>query len=233
LLLSRSASAVLAGHRFGRRRFTSVMALIGLAFACIVPRVDASDRSPGQLVQVNSEHLMQVLAERRTEFQSDPEALHRFVRGEFSQSFDRVYAARLVLGDSNHTTSDADVQAFADALVDDLMARYGSSLLKIHPGVIVKVVSEMPLREGNIIKVITLVDRANGAQLSVDYLFHQHAGQWQAFDVIVEGISFVQTFRVVFADVLRSKPLPEVTLDLRAGKILVAAPATDRAIRKP
>jgi phospholipid transport system substrate-binding protein len=227
---------VSAGLRFEYRRFMSVVALmilsmIGLAFACIAPRADASsDQAPGQLVQVNSEHMLHALEQRRTEFQSHPEALHRFIRAEFSQSFDRVYAARLVLGDSNRTASDADVQAFADALVDHLMARYGSSLLKIHPGLRVKVVSEVPLREGSIVKVVTLVDRSNGAQISVDYLFHQHAGQWQVFDVIVEGISFVQTFRIVFADVLLSKPLPAVTEDLRAGKILVGPTAIDHPL---
>jgi len=162
-----------------------LLSITALAFAGIAARADAADQAPGQLVQVDSEHMLHTLEQRRAEFQSHPEALHRFIRGEFSQSFDRVYAARLVLGDSNRTTSDADVQAFADALVDHLMARYGSSLLKIHPGLRVKVVSEVPLREGSIVKVATLVDRTNGAQLSVDYLFHQHVGQWKVFDVIV------------------------------------------------
>lgn len=207
-----------------------ILSIMGLAFACIAPRADASGQAPGQLVQANSEHMLHTLEERRAEFQSHPEALHRFIRGEFSQSFDRVYAARLVLGDSNRKTSDADVQAFADALVDHLMARYGSSLLKIHPGVRVKVVSEVPLREGSIVKVVTLVDRANGAQLSVDYLFHKNASQWQVFDVIVEGISFVQTFRSVFADVLRSKSLPAITEDLRAGRILAGSTAIDHPL---
>jgi phospholipid transport system substrate-binding protein len=207
-----------------------LLALIGLALACIAPRADAHDQTPGQLVKSNSEHVMRTLEERRKEFQSHPEALHRFIRGEFSQSFDRVYAARLVLGDSNRASSDADVQAFADALVDHLMARYGNSLLKIHPGLRVRVVSEVPLREGSIVKVTTLVDRTNGAQISIDYLFHKNEGQWQVFDVIVEGISFVQTFRIVFADVLRSKSLPAITEDLHAGKILVGSTAIDHPL---
>jgi len=229
LLLSRCVSAIDHGA-IEHRRFMVLVALIGLVLASFAPRADAFGQAPGQLVQVNSEHVLHALEQRRAEFQSHPEALHRFVQGEFSQSFDRVYAARLVLGDSNHATSDADVQAFADALVDHLMARYGSSLLKIHPGLHVKVLSEMPLRAGSIVKVLTMVDRTNGARISVDYLFHQHAGQWQVFDVIVEGISFVQTFRSVFADVLRSKSLPAITEDLREGKILVGSTAIDHPL---
>jgi phospholipid transport system substrate-binding protein len=210
-----------------------VFALIVLSLACSALAVSASTPSPGQLVQVNSERMMQALNDRRAEFQSHPEALHRFIQTEFSQSFDRVYAARLVMGDSPRKASDADLQAFADALSDHLLARYGSSLLKIHTGLGVKVVSEVALREGTIVKVRSLVDRTNGVPMQVDYLVHRHAGQWQVFDVIVEGISFVQTFRYVFADVVRSKPLAEVTADLRAGKILTGAVATDQVLHKP
>ena len=207
-----------------------VLAFVGMACAGVVPWAEASSGEPGRIVQVNSAHMMHALEERRAEFQSHPEALQRFIRGEFSQSFDRVYAARLVLGDSEAAASDADVQGFADALVDHLMTRYGSSLLKIHPGVSVRVVSEIPLRGGSIVKVVTRVDRSNGNVLSVDYLFHQHAGQWQLFDVIVEGISFVQTFRVVFADVLRTKPLPAITSDLRDGRIMVGSSPLDHPL---
>jgi phospholipid transport system substrate-binding protein len=230
LSLSRFARSVVAGRRFGLRCLVIVMTLAGLVLVCIAPPAGATSQTPGQLVQANSEHVMHVLEERRVEFESHPDALHRFIREEFSQSFDRLYAARLVLGDSSRTASDADVQAFADALVDHLMARYGSSLLKIHPGLRVRVVSELPLREGSIVKVLTRIDRSNGGQVSVDYLLHQNAGRWQVFDVIVEGISFVQTFRSVFADVLRSKPLPAITGDLRAGKILVGSTAIDHPL---
>jgi phospholipid transport system substrate-binding protein len=112
------------------------------------------------------------------------------------------------------------------------MDRYGSSLLKIRVGMGVHVVSEAALRGGTIVKVRSLVDRQNGAPLQVDYLLHQNDGEWQVFDVIVEGISFVQTFRSVFGEVLHTKSVADVTSDLRSGRIAPAATPIERAIHK-
>lgn len=204
-----------------RRRFLAAFALFGLALALIAPRVQAAVQTPGQMVLDNSQRVIRTLSARRAEFQANPEALHSFIRSEFTTMFDRVYSARLVLGRNGRSASDAEVRTFADALAENLMKRYGNSLLEVDPGLNVKLVSDTPLRNGTIVKVMSLIDRRNGAPVPVDYLMHRNAGQWQVFDVIVEGVSFVQTFRTQFDDELRSKTLAQLTDDLRAGRIQV------------
>lgn len=211
-------------HRFPspgamRRIMLAVVALIACAVAGTTPRSEASEQTPGQLVQSSSQRVIRTLSERRAEFQSNPAALHSFIRGELTILFDRDEAARLVLGRNGRTASDAEVRAFADALGENLMNRYGMSLLAIDPGLNVKLTSETPLRNGTIVKVMSLIDRKNGAPMAVDYLFHMHDGHWQMFDVIVEGVSLVQTFRTQFGDDLRIRTLAQITDDLRAGKI--------------
>lgn len=207
-------------HGF-RSRMYGVLALIGLIMACSSSRVHAKDETPGQLVLSNTERVIHALSDRRAEFQSNPAALHQFIHAEFTQLFDRTYSARLVLGLDSRAASDVEMRAFVDALGDDLLNRYGNSLLKVHPGLNVRVVSETPLRNGTIIKVACLIDRRAGPPVEVDYLLHQNAGRWQAFDVIVEGISFVQTFRAMFVDELRSKSLAQITEELRDDRIQV------------
>jgi phospholipid transport system substrate-binding protein len=210
-------------HNVARRRFLAAFALLGLVFALMAPRAEATAQTPGQMVLDNSQRVIRTLSARRAEFQANPEALHSFIRGEFTQMFDRVYSARLVLGRNGRGASDAEVRAFADALAENLMKRYGNSLLEVDPGLNVKLVSDTALRNGTIVKVMSLIDRRNGAPVPVDYLMHLNAGQWQVFDVIVEGVSFVQTFRTQFDDDLRSKTLAQLTDDLRAGRIKVDA----------
>ena len=208
-------------HNPVRRRFLATFALLGLVFAMIAPRVAAAEQTPGQLVLDNSQRVIRTLSERRAEFQSNPAALHSFIHGEFNTMFDRLNSARMVLGRNARGASDAQVRAFADALAENLMKRYGNSLLQVDPGLNVKLVSETPLRNGTIVKVMSRIDRRSGAPVPVDYLMHRNGGQWQVFDVIVEGVSFVQTFRTQFDDELRSKTLAQLTDDLRAGKIQV------------
>ncbi len=62
--------------------------------------------------------------------------------------------------------------------------------------------------------------RRTGAPISVDYLFRAtEDDEWRVFDVIVEGVSFVQTFRTQFDEQLRTQTLDEVTVKLRAGRL--------------
>lgn len=175
--------------------------------------------TPSQLVLANSTRVLATLESRRAEFTRNRAALRQFVAAEFSQMFDRDYAARLVLGAHGRGASEADIKLFADALADNLMGRYGSSLLDFNTRLRVRIKSETALRGGAVTKVSSEMLRAGGEPIPVDYLMRKVGGQWKVFDVMVEGISFVQTFRNQFDAPLRSKPIRQVAGDLRAGKL--------------
>ena len=48
---------------------------------------------------------------------------------------------------------------------------------------------------------------------------HQVGGQWKVFDVMVEGVSFVQTFRNQFDAPLSQKGIKAVAADLASGQM--------------
>ena len=175
--------------------------------------------SPSEVVLANSTRIVGTLEKRRNEFKANPAALDKFISVEFDRMFDRDYAARLVLGRHGRGAADADVKLFADALADSLMSRYGSALLSFDTGLKVRVKSETPLRSGQIVKVSSEFQRAGGQVTPVDYLMRKTGANWQVFDVMVEGVSFVQTFRTQFDGPLSSKSIKQVATDLRAGKI--------------
>ena len=175
--------------------------------------------APGKLVLDNSSRVIGTLDTRRAEFTRDRAALRKFVSGEFSQMFDRDYAARQVLGRHARGVADADIQAFGDALADNLMQRYGSSLLAFNTRLKVRVKSETPLPRGLGVKVASELLRSGGDPIPVDYLMRQVGGTWRVFDVQVEGVSFVQTFRSQFDAELQRKTLAQVTQALRNGQL--------------
>jgi phospholipid transport system substrate-binding protein len=176
-------------------------------------------QSPSALVLENSTRILSTLEARRNEFTKDRAALRQFIAGEFNQMFDRDYAARLVLGTHGRGASDADVKLFADALTDNLMQRYGSSLLDFNTRLKVRVKSETAMRNGAVVKVDTEMLRQGGEPIPVSYLLRRSGNGWKVFDVMVEGVSFVQTFRTQFDGPLKRKPIPQVAADLRAGKL--------------
>ncbi|WP_159016889.1 MlaC/ttg2D family ABC transporter substrate-binding protein [Cognatiluteimonas profundi] len=179
----------------------------------------ATQGSPSKLVLDNSQRVLATLEQRRPEFTKNRAALRQFISGEFSQMFDRDYAARQVLGRHGRGADDADVKLFADALADNLMQRYGSSLLDFNTKLRVRVKSETALPRGLGVKVASELIRSGGEPIPVDYLMRQSGGTWKVFDVMVEGVSFVQTFRQQFDGELTHKSIRQVAADLRTGQL--------------
>lgn len=214
-----------------KRTFISLLiasALLAAAPAAVFaqaaqPAATAQAGSPSQMVLSNSTRILSTLESRRAEFLKNRAALSQFISTEFNQMFDRDYAARLVLGTHGRGASDADVKLFADALSTSLMQRYGSSLLDFNAKLKVRIKSETPLRGGAIVKVSSEFLRQGGEPVPVDYLMRKVGSNWKVFDVMVEGVSFVQTFRNQFDTPLKQKTIPQVAADIQAGRLQAQA----------
>jgi len=175
--------------------------------------------TPSKMVLDNSTRILATLESRRGEFTKNRGALRQFISTEFNSMFDRDYAARLVLGAHGRGASDADVKLFADALADGLMSRYGSSLLDFNTKLKVRVKSETALPNGRGVRVASEFLRQGGDPVPVDYLMRNTGTGWKVFDVMVEGVSFVQTFRTQFDGPLNRKSIAQVAADIKAGKL--------------
>jgi phospholipid transport system substrate-binding protein len=191
--------------------------LLALAAAPVL----AGERTPGEMVRTHSELILNTLDQRRAEFRQQPSLLQAFIREEMERLFDRDYSARLVLGRHARSASDAQVGAFGEALSNNLLNRYGSALLDIDPGVNVKIRAENLLQNGRITRVATEIERRGGAPVPVDYLFRETTDGWRAFDVIVEGVSYVQTYRNQFDELLRRDSIDTLTARLADGSLSV------------
>ena len=175
--------------------------------------------APSRMVLDNSNRVITTLDKRRAEYNRDPAALRSFISSEFSQIFERDYAARQVLGRHARGASDADVRQFADALANNLMQRYGASLLAFNTRMTARVKSQTELPRGLGVKVSSELVRSGGEPIPVDYLMRQSGGGWKVFDVMVEGVSFVQVFRAQFDAELQRKTIAQVAQELRAGTL--------------
>lgn len=181
-----------------------------------VAHAQQAQATPGQQVLANGNRILNTLQQRRAEFRKNPAALRSYINTELRTNFDSNYAARLVLGVHARGASDADVKLFADALIDNLMQRYSSALLDFDGKPQLRLKSEMPLPGNRGFKVSTEIRRDNGAPVPVDYLVRNNGG-WKIFDVMIEGVSYVQTFRNQFDTPLRQKSIAQVAADLRNG----------------
>jgi len=191
--------------------------LLGLLMVALAGT--AAAQTPGEIVLARSKSVVDTLVAKREEFRADRSALDAFVRGELDTLFDSDYSARLVLARHARGASEAQIAAFADALTRNLLNRYGAALLEVTGSLDVRIRAETPLRDGKLMRVNSEIVRPNGAPVPIDYLFRDTGQGWKAFDVIVEGVSYVQTYRGQFDALLRTESLDSVTQRLADGSL--------------
>lgn len=175
--------------------------------------------TPSELVLDNTQRILATLEQRRDEFNRNRGALESFVQSEFEAMFDKDYAARQVLGRHGRGADEGEIAYFADALSSSLLRRYGSSLLDFNTRLQVRILSENALPRGLGVRVASELLRQGGEPIPVTYLMRQSGGQWKVFDVQVEGVSFVSTFRRQFDNELQNKSIRQVANELRAGRL--------------
>lgn len=188
-----------------------------LLLAIAAPAAQAVE--PADLVVERTRAVLDAIATRREEFRADPAALRGFVKSQLNDVMDRPYAAQLVLARHARGASVQQIQDFAEALTDSLLRRYADALLDVDPGTEVKIAATTPLRDGQMMRVASRIVRRAGEPIQVDYMFRRKGEDWLVFDVIVEGISYVQTYRNQFDEILRTRNLDAVIADVRSGQI--------------
>jgi phospholipid transport system substrate-binding protein len=75
--------------------------------------------------------------------------------------------------------------------------------------------------------VRTEVKKSSGENVPVNFSLRKTESGWKAWDVVIEGISYVKSFRTDFGAEIQQKGLDEVINRLESdGKVRSAAPGT-------
>jgi len=179
----------------------------------------ADARDPTTIIEETTAQILQTLDANREAYAADPEQLRAMVRGDLLPLIDLEYSARLILGKAGRDVSTEQLNAFAEAISSMLINRYADGLLEFRSDEQIEV---MPLRGNNTDKLTRVRTRfrlENGGYAPVDYSFRKTDAGWKAFDVMVEGISYVMTFRNQFAPRVEADGIEKVTADIHAGNI--------------
>jgi phospholipid transport system substrate-binding protein len=142
-------------------------------------------------------------------YAKDPAKLDALVANVLLPNFDTDYAARLVLGQTWRTASEQQRKRFVDAFYHSLLHNYGNALLNFTAGNF----TVLPFRgdPGAINATVkTMVKKSSGEKVPVDFSLHKTDAGWKAWDVVIEGISYVKSFKTDFAAEIQQKGLDEV-----------------------
>ena len=180
---------------------------------------DASD--PVSIIESATSHILEMLENRREEFTENPELLRTVVREDLMPLIDLDYSARLILGRSGRDVSPEQLRAFSEAMSNLLINRYADGLLQFRSN---EQFDVLPLKGNNtdkLTRVRTRIKLDSGSYAPVDYAFRKTDQGWKAFDVTVEGISYVLTFRNQIAPRVDADGIDKVTADIVAGNVSI------------
>jgi len=174
-------------------------------------------RSPSDIVQAAAQGMLNALDKDRVAYKRDPAKVRQLVDQYLLPHWDTEYSARLVLGKFWRTTTPDQRQRFIDAFYHSLLANYGAALaeftadrLKIYPS--------PPDPSKPIATVRTEVKRDNGDRVSVNYYMHKTAQGWKAWDVVIDGISYVNSYRTDFGEQIEQQGIDPVIKRLESGE---------------
>lgn len=188
----------------------------------------ANTLGPEELVENSAKRMLAELDKNRPIYAKDPAKLDDLVANVLLPNFDSEYAARLVLGQTWRTATPEQRKRFVDAFYHSLLRNYGNALLNFTAGNLII----LPYKgdPGDTTATVrTEVKKSSGDKVPVNFSLRKTDAGWKAWDVVIEGISYVKSFRTDFGAEIQQKGLDEVINRLESdGKVRAggAAPGT-------
>ena len=203
-------------------RFKLAGLLLAVCSLALTPALlaNASD-DPASLLKETANVIRQNPSENRAAYTADPEKLRSLVREDFLPLLDLEYSARLILGKSSRGASPEQISAFSEAMSTVLINRYSDGLLEFKSSDQLEVLPSKGNSTDKVTRVRTRIKLDNGGHAPVDYAFRKTDQGWKAFDVTVEGISYVLTFRNQIGPRVEADGIDKVTADIVAGNVVI------------
>lgn len=214
---------------FLRGRLAVVIAALTLCWASLQAAEQDNGLGPQELVTKVAQDTLEDLDAKREEYRKNPAKLRELVDKHMLPHFDTAYAAQLVLGRHWREANPEQRKRFIEAFYQSLLLNYGEALLEFTPDRL----EILPYRgkpDARVATVRSTVRRDNGQRVPVNYSLRKTEDGWKAFDVQIEGVSYVRSFRTDFNSEIQQNGLEAVIKRLEQQ---VASGAVEKPTQKP
>lgn len=174
---------------------------------------------PVSLVESITGQIFSNVTENLEEYTANPSALEDLVREDLMPLLDINYAARLILGRAGRGLEKEKIDEFATCMSNLLISRYAKGLLYFSSKIKLQVLPQRGDLNEKLTRVRTRVSLPEGGEAPVDYAFHKTPEGWKAFDVVVEGISYVTTYRNQIMPEVQANGIDSVIERLNTGQL--------------
>jgi phospholipid transport system substrate-binding protein len=206
----------------------SILLAVGFTPALTTAAADATAPAqatpgPNELMEKVSQSLLRELDANREALRADPARLRALVDQNLLPHFDTDYAGQLVLGKHWRQATPVQRKRFVDAFYQSLMRNYGEALLEFTPDRM-RILPFKGDPAATSATVRTEVKRSNGTLVPVNYSVRKTPSGWKAWDVTIEGISYVKNYRNDIGAEVAQKGLDSVIQRLEAQNATLKPP---------
>lgn len=166
-----------------------------------------------EAVKVSVQSLLDNLEEHKATFNSDPAKIEADLRKDVVPYFDTRVMGQYVLGKNWRKATPEQRDEFINVFESMLLRTYSRGLLN-YTSAIVKYEQPNPV-ENNKVKIKASVT-ANGKTVQVMLSMHYRDGKWKVYDVSLDGLSIVTSYRSSVGSEVDQKGLDAVIDEMRS-----------------
>lgn len=195
------------------KRFPGVSTTLCLLFVLVGAHAAAPD--PAEVVRTTTDEVLSRVQSERDQLSDDPSKMYSLVSETIFPHFDFGIMSQWVLG-KHWTEADDSVRTnFVEQFRRLLVRTYATALLEFSN----QEITYPPIEQrgsANTALVKQQVSQPGGGSLPIIYRLHNKTGDWKVFDVSVDGVSLVKTYRASFGSMIKNDGLDGLINSLNA-----------------
>jgi phospholipid transport system substrate-binding protein len=197
-----------------------IIKIVVLSFFAIFANQLAAQSSPVPMLKQTAQQIIGSLKNHQGALHHDPKIVHQAIRTYLLPHIDVEGMSRSVLGrQAWMKATSAERLAFEHEFTQLVIRTYAAPLAE-YSG---ETVSFTPIRgnlDGRFARVNSVIQRPNGQRIPLSYNLVSKADGWKVYDLSVEGVSLLQSFRTQFSNILQQGTMHDLLEQMRANKKL-------------
>jgi phospholipid transport system substrate-binding protein len=177
----------------------------------------AAQESPSQVIQIAADGLLKALNADRQTYRNNPSKVQALVDQYILPHVDTRFAAQLVLGKYWRTATAQQRDRFINAFYHSMLNNYGTAIVEFTSNTLKVYPTRLSAGAQNA-TVRTEMARTSGAPVNVNYYMHMTPDGWKAWDVVIDGVSYVMSYRQDFGSQIAQQGIDAVINRLERGE---------------
>lgn len=205
------------------KKWFSVMAFA--VATLFVTQTVRAETSPYVLMQQASDKLFADIKSNQATIKKDPNYLRTIVRNDLLPYVQVNYAGSLVLGSHFKSTTPEQREKFFKAFSDFIEQAY-AQVLTAYTDQNIQIEPDKEVGDKNLVSIrVNIVQNGGQAPIKLDFKWRKNSktGEWQAYDMVAEGVSMVVTKQNEWSGILRQQGIEALTAQIQKS---AAAPVT-------